>query len=231
MSVSIKVIQLVWNARIGDPSQKLVLLALADRASDQGTCFPSVADIARRSELSERQVQRDLAALTGQKLIAIIKGGVRAGRNRPSRSPTYQLNLEMLAAIQQSQSAIGSASVSRPLPTDDAILSRPTVLVAPSTVAGRDTVSPEPSVEPSERLTTSGDTLTSPRESHPDPPPDEPPLSPEEQLKIIRSHQDLWRICGYGSGALDGLSRALASELGCDRGEAQRYLLEAKADA
>lgn len=40
------------------PTDKLVMLALADCANDEGHCWPSIATIARKSGASERSVQR-----------------------------------------------------------------------------------------------------------------------------------------------------------------------------
>jgi hypothetical protein len=45
------------------PRERLVLLALADRADEAGLCWPGVAWIARRVAASERSVQRCLAKL------------------------------------------------------------------------------------------------------------------------------------------------------------------------
>lgn len=53
----------VWDLDL-PPGEKLVLLALADQANDQGTqCWPSVATIGRRSGQGERTVRRALADL------------------------------------------------------------------------------------------------------------------------------------------------------------------------
>ncbi|MDP0496390.1 MAG: helix-turn-helix domain-containing protein [Verrucomicrobiota bacterium JB024] len=48
------------------PTQKAVLISLADQANDQGVCWPSVGSIAERTCLSERAVRkavRDLEAM------------------------------------------------------------------------------------------------------------------------------------------------------------------------
>ncbi len=49
--------------------QKLVLLALADCANDEGLAWPSVATIAKKSGCNERTVQRNLRALEDAGLI------------------------------------------------------------------------------------------------------------------------------------------------------------------
>lgn len=49
----------VWELVL-PPSEKLVLLALADWAQDDGRCWPSIAKVAAKSGVSERTVQRML---------------------------------------------------------------------------------------------------------------------------------------------------------------------------
>lgn len=53
---------LVWDCRYSD-SQKIVMLALADQANDQGQCWPSISTIARRCSRSERTIQATLREL------------------------------------------------------------------------------------------------------------------------------------------------------------------------
>lgn len=60
--MSIRIMSAVWYLDLAS-SQKIVLLALADCASDDGDCWPSVATLARKSSKSERTVQGMLADL------------------------------------------------------------------------------------------------------------------------------------------------------------------------
>ena len=61
--MSIKLMSVVWELDL-PPGEKLVLLALADQANDEGThCWPSVATIAKRSGQNERTVRRALRNL------------------------------------------------------------------------------------------------------------------------------------------------------------------------
>ncbi|KPH66887.1 hypothetical protein ADT71_03795 [Novosphingobium sp. ST904] len=46
----------VWNLQLPD-SQKIVLLALADTANDEGHCWPSMASLARKCSKGQRTVQ------------------------------------------------------------------------------------------------------------------------------------------------------------------------------
>lgn len=60
--MSIKLMSAVWDADL-TPTKKLVLLALADQANDDGLCWPSVGTIEKRTGLAERGVQIALAEL------------------------------------------------------------------------------------------------------------------------------------------------------------------------
>lgn len=54
--MSIKLMSAAWGISLPD-SQKLVLLALADCANDEGHCWPSMAALAAKCSKSERTVQ------------------------------------------------------------------------------------------------------------------------------------------------------------------------------
>jgi hypothetical protein len=64
--MSIKLMSLVWDLDL-PAGDKLVLLALADQANDEGVqCWPSIATIARRSGQGERTVRRCISDLEGK---------------------------------------------------------------------------------------------------------------------------------------------------------------------
>ncbi|WP_167706609.1 helix-turn-helix domain-containing protein [Sphingobium fuliginis] len=60
--MSIRVMSAVWDLDLPD-SEKLVALALADWCNDQGECWPSVPQIAKKCSKSERTVQNVTASL------------------------------------------------------------------------------------------------------------------------------------------------------------------------
>jgi hypothetical protein len=69
-----------WDADL-PPMEKLVLLALADCANDQGMCWPSAATLGRKSGQGERTVRRCIQSL-------IAKGHI-SQRQRTGTSPVY----------------------------------------------------------------------------------------------------------------------------------------------
>ena len=60
--MSVRVMTAVWEIDLPD-SEKLVLLALADCANDEGFCWPSMATLARKCSKSDRTVQAAIKAL------------------------------------------------------------------------------------------------------------------------------------------------------------------------
>lgn len=63
------------------PTEKLILLALADHADDAGRCYPSIDRLASRTCLSERALQVNIKALTAKGFIVIEQGGGRGRAN------------------------------------------------------------------------------------------------------------------------------------------------------
>lgn len=72
-------------------SARLVLLVLADRANDDGVCWPSVADTARRAALSERQTRRLLGKLQRIGELRVLRSG--GGRRRDGAGSTNRVLL------------------------------------------------------------------------------------------------------------------------------------------
>nr|PZN79755.1 MAG: hypothetical protein DIU57_14810 [Pseudomonadota bacterium] len=81
--MSIKIMSLAWNVQL-PPSEKLVLLALADNANDEGECFPSIATISRRASIDERRTYRILKSLESANQITRV--------SRPGRSTLYKVH-------------------------------------------------------------------------------------------------------------------------------------------
>lgn len=82
----------VWAIRPGSMTnaRRMVLLALADAADDEGGCFPSVDAIAYKVNLSERVARYHLDGLEADKWFA------RARRRRIGGSYEYYIDLHKL---------------------------------------------------------------------------------------------------------------------------------------
>lgn len=83
--MSFKVTNWVWARSESRNGARLVMLALADRADDDGFCWPSIDDLAERTRLSPRAVQKGIAALVKDGELKVENGG---GRHRSNR---YQI--------------------------------------------------------------------------------------------------------------------------------------------
>lgn len=87
--MSVKVMTAVWENGPTDSTQRFVLLALADNASDDGgNAYPSIPGMARKCALSERTVIRAIDAL--------VKSGYLIRRRRRDASNIYQIVLSKL---------------------------------------------------------------------------------------------------------------------------------------
>lgn len=73
--MSIRMMTAVWDMDLPD-SEKLIMLALADWSDDDGRCWPSIAQIVKRSSKSERTVQAALKSLEAKgALVRAMKPG------------------------------------------------------------------------------------------------------------------------------------------------------------
>lgn len=76
--MSIKIMSAVFENETLGPTERLIMLALADHADDAGVCYPSIARLCRRTGLKERSVQTNIRKLVDAGYIRIEE---RAGRN------------------------------------------------------------------------------------------------------------------------------------------------------
>ena len=128
--MSVKVMSAVWDNGPADATQRFVLLALADNASDDGgNAYPSIATIAQKCAMSERTVIRALAAL--------VKDGYLERRRRKDISNMYQIVIARLVGDRLSPAVSDNLSptqVTQCHPVSDNM-----------TLEVSDTVSPDPS--------------------------------------------------------------------------------------
>lgn len=66
--MSVRVMSLVWDSDVQAP-ERFTLLALADRADEDGKCWPSVKWLARKCQTSERTIRRHIGWLETERLI------------------------------------------------------------------------------------------------------------------------------------------------------------------
>jgi hypothetical protein len=125
----------VWDCpHVGGGSELLALLALADWSDDEGRCWPSMENIARKIRLSEKQARRIVHALIEAGLVEVIghhQGG-RRGMTGDGFSRQYRIAIERLSTLPPVSSTL------------------PPVSLYPPT-HGRQPVI-EPSIEPSNRI-------------------------------------------------------------------------------
>ena len=78
--MSVKLMNLAWTLAIPNASAKIVLLALADHANDDGTsCFPQIETICKKCGLTYRGVTKILEQLKTNGHITVVSG---RGRHR-----------------------------------------------------------------------------------------------------------------------------------------------------
>lgn len=77
--------------RVGNPLRKLVLVKLADNASDLGECWPSYQHVADQCEISKRSVMNHIAALCDA---GLLRKEIRKGGPKGNSSNVYFLTLE-----------------------------------------------------------------------------------------------------------------------------------------
>jgi len=85
--MSIRVMNWAWTTEL-PPTPKLVLMALADIADDQGICWPSQNTLAKKCSVAERSVRRILLQLQASKLLFVEP---RFRKNGSQASNRYRL--------------------------------------------------------------------------------------------------------------------------------------------
>lgn len=84
--MSIKRMAEVWENSPEKGGALLVLLALADYANDEGVCWPSMATLAHKARMDERNVRRIVGKLTKSGELELVeRGGLEKGRPRANR--------------------------------------------------------------------------------------------------------------------------------------------------
>ena len=79
--MSIKLMSQVWEREDLDPHECLVMLSLADHADAEGSCYPSVQRICRRTGMKERGVQSVVKRLIARGFLSIRMNAGKRGTN------------------------------------------------------------------------------------------------------------------------------------------------------
>ena len=82
------------KAQTNTPVQKLVLLLLADRAGDEGTCFPSLSRIASDACMSKSAVIRNVKKLSDIGFVSVTRRTVPMGKKKVNTSNLYLLHID-----------------------------------------------------------------------------------------------------------------------------------------
>lgn len=88
--MSVRVMSLVWDSTVPAP-ERFTLLALADRADEDGKCWPSVPTLARKCRTGESTIRRHIKALRAL--------GVLRVRHRMNDSSMYQIVIVRLLQL------------------------------------------------------------------------------------------------------------------------------------
>ncbi|WP_312153552.1 helix-turn-helix domain-containing protein [Pseudomonas sp.] len=115
--MSMELMVKAMKTKVGNPLRKLVLIKLADNASDQGECWPSYQHIADQCEISKRSVMNHINTLCGA---GLLRKEIRKGGPKGNSSNVYYLTLSGAAdspgVVQQIHQ--GSAAGSPPSAAD-----------------------------------------------------------------------------------------------------------------
>jgi len=84
--MAIKLMTLAWETDLPQ-AEKMVMLALADYASDEGVCWPLQEQLSIRCSMSDRNVRRVIESLVEAGLLS---------KKRQYRSTSYLINIEAL---------------------------------------------------------------------------------------------------------------------------------------
>lgn len=91
--MSIRLMSLVFGLKEPTGAARLVLLALADNANDEGVCWPSVETIARKAGIGVRWTQRIIRDLVESEYMAL---SIRPVDGKKNETNIYTLNIQKL---------------------------------------------------------------------------------------------------------------------------------------
>jgi hypothetical protein len=107
--MSVKVSAWVWENGPEQTSEKLLLLALADHANDDGICYPSVDRLSIMVACSPRHVRRLRDSLIEQGYLSKIQFGGMVGDVK--RSNVYKVNYKDFDSQKRTPTSVSESSV------------------------------------------------------------------------------------------------------------------------
>lgn len=105
----------IFESKTLGPTERLIMLALADHADDDGRCYPSILRLCARTGLSERAVQTNVKTLTEKGYLKVLVGGGKGNANLYFVSPNPAAN-----APYEAQNPAASAPRRKCTPAADA---------------------------------------------------------------------------------------------------------------
>ena len=187
--MSISLMTDVWKLPLQAP-RKMVLLALADNANDEGTdCWPSVGKLVEKCSMSERAVQGHLAALE--------EGGYIKRHERLGRSNKFTIHVERIRL-----EILEKTKASRPTPAESApsadVDKLPPQNLHPSPSNPQDIHTPAESAPPQNLRPSPAESAPPPAESAPPTPAEsapitiiEPSLNPKGTVKAAQKRSEM----------------------------------------
>ena len=79
--MSVKIMAAVFESTTLGPTERLVMLALADHADDAGRCYPAMGRLCQRTGLSDRAIQKNVKALVEAGYLTVAQNAGQGGAN------------------------------------------------------------------------------------------------------------------------------------------------------
>ena len=99
----------VWRSPAPKGADRMMLLALADNANDEGFCWPSIRTLSKKCAVSERAARRTVHRLAQSGYVAV--------EERPGRSTVYHLHAARLTPVAGDTPVVDDPPVADDSPT------------------------------------------------------------------------------------------------------------------
>jgi hypothetical protein len=96
--MSIHVMNAAWKSDLEGTCHRFVLLALADRADDDGYCWPGISNIMDKTDLSRTAVKRSIRHL---ETLNLLERAARFTSCGDRDSNMYRINVELLRKMER----------------------------------------------------------------------------------------------------------------------------------